>query len=276
MGAQIHAGRGDEGTARAWAERAVTSGRGIAAWWWELRGLAAVLLLELTLGDAEAAAEAAIAVRDLSARPGERYEPGWNRVHGDVVEGLVVAHRLDEAEVQARWLEDRAAGGHPWSVMVAARSRGLLEASSGRAEQALVHFDRSLRADAANEMALERGRTLLAMGRVLRSANRRRSARETLTEARTIFERCGSRPWAARAAAELAGVSGRVASPTELTGTERRVAELAAEGKTNREIAEELFVSARTVESHLSSTFRKLGIRTRAGLASALARRGSD
>jgi DNA-binding CsgD family transcriptional regulator len=271
MGAQIRAAAGGEGEARAWAAEAIESAREFGSWWWELRGRAAVLFLELTLGNEEAAADAAIAVRDLAARAGDAYEPGWIRIHGDMVEGLLGAGRFDEASSMTGWFEARAAvSGHPWSVMVSSRCRGLLAASAGRSSQALTCFDRSLAADERGEMALERGRTLLATGQVLRAGNRRSAARDAFGQARAVFEACGCPPWASRATAELARVSGRVATPSELTGMERRVAELAASGRSNREIAAELFLSVRTVESHLSSAYRKLGIRSRVGLGPAL------
>jgi DNA-binding CsgD family transcriptional regulator len=87
-----------------------------------------------------------------------------------------------------------------------------------------------------------------------------------LTEAVDILDRAPSPPWAARAAAELAAVSGRTVADG-LTGTERRVADLAAAGRTNREIAAGLRMSVRTVESHLAATYRKLGVRSRTELA---------
>ena len=271
MASQIAASRGEFDNASAWADRAVASAGRVASWWWELKGRAARLFLEVTRDDATAAcAEAEVLVK-LAARSGTEYEPGWNRIHGDVIEALIMGHRMDEAEVIADWFERRAAvSGNPWSVMVSARCRGLLEAAAGRPDEARAVFERSLAADALEEMAFERGRTLLANGQAQRAVNQRRAARDTLTEARDLFERCGSPPWAARAAAELAAVSGRVSKPNELTGMERRSAELAAAGRTNREIAAELFISERTVESHLSSAYRKLGVRSRTELASAM------
>src|SRR5262249_42880024 len=79
----------------------------------------------------------------------------------------------------------------------------------------------------------------------------------------------GARLWADKAHAELARISGRAPASQELTETERRVAELAAQGRTNKEIAAELFMGLSTVESHLSHVYRKLGVR-RAGLTGGL------
>jgi DNA-binding CsgD family transcriptional regulator len=271
IGAQIRAAMGQTEDARSWAERAVSAGEDVGSWWWRLRGLAAVVFLELTVGDARGAGGAAQRLADLAAEAGDAYEPGWNRIHGDLIEALIAAVGIDRAEPLTAWFEARAAlGSHPWSLMASSRCRGLLEAAAGRSEEALVCFERSLAADAHGEMVFERARTLLAQGQALRRANRRRDAREALTEARRLFEACGSPPWADRAGAELASVSGRAAAATELTGTERRVAELASAGRTNKEIAGELFLSVRTVESHLSAAYRKLGVRRRTELAAAV------
>ncbi len=265
MSGQFLAARGFLEEARPRLERALARSREVGYWWWELRSLAGMVFLALTEGDAGAAAAVAAETAALGERTGT-YEPGWNRVHGDVIEALLAGGRRDEADRLTCWLEERAASsGHPWSLTVSARCRGLLAAAEGRSQEALERFERSL-AEAA-DMRFERARTLLAKGECLRRANRRRAARDTLEEARRLFERCGSPPWAGRATAELGAVSGRVPRPTELTEMERRVAELAAEGRTNQEIAARLFVSIRTVESHLSSVYRKLGIRRRAELA---------
>jgi DNA-binding NarL/FixJ family response regulator len=102
---------------------------------------------------------------------------------------------------------------------------------------------------------------------------RRREARATLEEALAVFERIGAALWAERARGELKRISGRAASPGELTPAEERVAALVAEGKTNREVAAALFLSERTVEGHLSRVFGKLGIRHRTELPRALSAR---
>ena len=95
----------------------------------------------------------------------------------------------------------------------------------------------------------------------------KRAAREALDQALAIFEELGAAIWAENARVELARVSGRRASGGELTATEERVAELVAQGLTNKAVAQELFVTDRTVEGHLTRIYAKLGIRSRSELA---------
>ncbi len=270
---QVRAALGRLDEARLHCLRSVDRARAIGNEWAEVRALGALGFLELTVGDADGAVAALAPARASLDRMGMR-EPGWFRLDGDLAEALVLVRRLDEAEDFIATFEERAAGGHhPWSLAVSARARGILEAARGADDAAIRSFEESLATDGLDQMAIERGRTLLALGATLRRANRRRSARAALDECCAILTAAGCAPLAERARVERAGVSGRVASPTELSGMERRVAELAASGRTNREIADELFLSVRTVESHLSSTYRKLDVRSRTELLTALAAR---
>ena len=89
----------------------------------------------------------------------------------------------------------------------------------------------------------------------------------SLDRARSEFHVLGARLWQARAEESLSRIGGRSASPTELSETERRVADVVAEGLTNKEAADRLFMSVKTVESNLRRVYRKLNIRSRTELA---------
>jgi DNA-binding NarL/FixJ family response regulator len=121
-------------------------------------------------------------------------------------------------------------------------------------------------------MPVERARTKLVLGQVLRRGKQRREARAAFEEALGAFEAVGATLWAKRAREELARVPVRRA-PGDLTPTEERIAGLAASGLTNRVIAEQIFVSPKTVESNLARVYRKLAIRSRAELGRAMAER---
>jgi DNA-binding CsgD family transcriptional regulator len=116
-------------------------------------------------------------------------------------------------------------------------------------------------------MPFERARTLLAKGRVHHRRKEKRLATETLGEAVGIFEELGSPLWAERARIELGRAGLRQRDPDALNVTEQQVAELAAQGLSNQEIAQRAFLSVKTVEANLTRVYRKLGIRSRAGLA---------
>ncbi len=123
--------------------------------------------------------------------------------------------------------------------------------------------------------AFELARTLRAQGMVLRRHKHKAAARASLEQALGIFERLGAPLWAEATSAELGRVGLRPAAPVDvrgITAAEARVAELVAAGRSNREVAGELFMSPKTVEAHLSRIYRKLGVRSRTELAHTLAR----
>jgi DNA-binding NarL/FixJ family response regulator len=118
---------------------------------------------------------------------------------------------------------------------------------------------------------------LVDLGSAMRRANRRRDAREPLRAALAIADEAGAQPLAQRARDELLAAGGRPRQTAlkgvgALTASELRVAELAAGGRANRDIAADLVVTIRTVEFHLSRAYTKLGIRSRSELAQALGR----
>jgi DNA-binding CsgD family transcriptional regulator len=198
-------------------------------------------------------------------------EPGMYPFIPDAVETLIGIGDLNSAR---EVLEPYEVWGvkldRPLMIATAARSRGLLMAADGDLDGALVFLGEAIGAHERVQQPFELGRTLLALGEVRRRAKQKRSAREALDHAEAIFEELGTPIWSARARASLARIGGRSASAHELTESELQVARLAAVGKTNREVAEALFVSAKTVEANLSRAYRKLGISSRRQLAERL------
>ena len=115
----------------------------------------------------------------------------------------------------------------------------------------------------------ELARTLLLHGSIMRRRQQKRRAREALERALAIFERLGARVYAERARSELARIGGRaVAAGDELSETEQRIADLVAQGRSNKEVAAALSLSPKTVEWNLSKVYAKLGVRSRTELAS--------
>ncbi|MEU4657853.1 AAA family ATPase [Streptomyces sp. NPDC023723] len=178
----------------------------------------------------------------------------------------------------ADWLRERArATGLAWPAAAHARCRVLLARSAEEAGDWLavaegVHSGR--------EPGYERARTLLAAGEVLRRFRRPSAAREPLLLAERTFTALGAAPWALRARGEAAAtghraVHGDAPLPlTRLTPQELQVARAIGEGLSNGEAAASLFLSRKTIESHLTRVYRKLGVRSRSDLARCLARAG--
>ena len=263
--ATIEAYRGELEGARALGSEAVSTLTAFGDKLWSTFALASLVLTELCAGDADAALAH---VDEISSRfPGR--ECWWSYHQGDEIEALVLAGEHEGALARVDSL--RQAGnelGVARFLAWAERGRGLvlaaqgdLAASSAALEQALAQHERF-------SAPLERTRTLLACGRVLRLENRRREARAALSEALAEFERLGARHFAHAARVELGHLGGRApAGAHELTGAEERVASLVAGGLSNKEVAAELVVEVSTVEATLTRVYRKLGVRSRSQLA---------
>ena len=267
--ATIDASLGDE-RARSEAEEAIAISRTVSDAVFPVWDLAALGHLELSLGNLRAAAE------HLRPLPAHLVSLGWDdptdQMWPDAIETLIGLGEVDEARSVLKLFEERAQRlGGPWPLAAAARCRGLLAAAEGDIAGALESFSCSLAEHKRMESPFERARTLLGLGSVRRRAKQKRAAREALEKATAMFEQLGARLWAERARDELARVSGRRPSTSELTETEERVARLAAQGLSNKEIASALFVTVHTVEAHLVHVYRKLGIRSRGELAARLA-----
>jgi DNA-binding CsgD family transcriptional regulator len=152
------------------------------------------------------------------------------------------------------------------SLAPAARCRGLLLAAQGHHERAIESLLYAIEQHEQAPRPVDLARTLLVLGQIQRRANRRREGRETLERALAIFEEVGAKQWAKRTRGELARLGLRRDAGGELTPTEEQVAERAASGMTNRQIAGALFISPKTVEANLARVYRKLGISSRAEL----------
>ena len=155
---------------------------------------------------------------------------------------------------------------------VAKRGAGLVaggERGAALLREAVHEFERG-------DARLEGARALADLGALLRRRNRRTEARELLREALDAAHRSGAKVLAEQAETELRATGARprravLTGVESLTASERRIAELAGQGLTNREIAQMLFITARTVEGHLTSVFRKLQLDSRNCLEGALA-----
>jgi DNA-binding CsgD family transcriptional regulator len=148
----------------------------------------------------------------------------------------------------------------------------MIDAAAGRVDAAQRAIAAALEWYATSPLRFDRARTLLVAGQIARRAKAKSEARDRLTEAEAEFESFGAAAWQRQAAAELARVNVRPSAPSGLTETERRVAELAASGLTNRQVADRTFLAIKTVEANLARVYLKLGIRSRAELG---ARMGS-
>jgi DNA-binding CsgD family transcriptional regulator len=198
--------------------------------------------------------------------------PAFSTWRADAAPLLASLGRHDEARALAREeLERCTAFGAPGPLGVSLRTLGLIEpgvSGIGLLDQAVTHLQRS-------PARLEHALALLELGAATRRAGRRGDARELLREALELARGCGADAIAVRAHDELIAAGARPRrDPTEsrsnLTASELRVARMAAGGMTNRQIAQALFLTENTIETHLRSVFRKLEIGSRSQLARAL------
>jgi DNA-binding CsgD family transcriptional regulator len=253
------AARSDANEALALAERGTMFATTTSLW--------ALGLLELSLDRPAEAHEllGPIVARVEGAGIGEL---GSIRFVTDDVEALARLGELDAAATLLVRFEEQAQRlRRPSALAAARRCRGLIAAAAGAADQAQTDCNHALDALEQLSLPLERARTLLVLGVAQRQARQRRAARNSLERALRLFEALGASLWAERARDELGRISGRAPSRGELTAAERRVAELVAEGRTNREVAAALHVTPRTVEGTLSRVYAKIGVRSRTELA---------
>jgi DNA-binding CsgD family transcriptional regulator len=241
------------------AERAVARGGESPLW-----ALGHVALAE---GRPEAAVELLEPMTNVLIEAGV-IEPGEMPWLADLVEASVLAGRIDAAE-RLVGLFDRVAGvaGRGADAALADYLRALLETANGDHPAARARLQAAGPRQRDLGRRFEAARTDLAMGGVQRRLRERRAARDTLERSRADFDALGALAWASRATAELGRIGGRAPAGDGLTPTERAVAVLVAQGRTNREAAAALFLSVHTVEAALTAVYGKLGVRSRTELA---------
>jgi DNA-binding CsgD family transcriptional regulator len=197
-------------------------------------------------------------------------EPSMRWWTADHAELLLELGRIDDAaQLLDVWEADAVRVARAWVLADVTRTRGLVAAARGDVEHALRLFEQAVAEHDAVGDPFGRARALLALGTTRRRTRQKRPAREAIEAALEGFEAIGAEGWAAKAHAELGRIGGRTRAEG-LTAAERRVASLVAEGRTNREIAAALFLGERTVASHLTHIYAKLGVRSRTELAGRL------
>jgi DNA-binding CsgD family transcriptional regulator len=231
--------------------------------------LAVIGLVALWRGDASTGAEWLGLAHSRASELGW-FEPANRPWTGDYVEALLELGRIDEAvdvldlwDADARRLERQSVLAH------VVRSRGQIAAARGEIDEAMNLLEDAVAQHEEVDDLYGRARALLALGVLRRRARQKRAAREAIAEALAGFEHLGAATWVERARSELGSIGGR-SREDGLTPAERRVATLVAEGRTNREVAAALFLGERTVASHLTHIYAKLGIRSRTELARVL------
>lgn len=259
--AHLAVGRGRADEAKRLASESLAGAEPCGYFWQVNEARRALGGAALLAHEPDAAAEQLGTVWEHMRREGVD-EPGAFPVAPDLVEALVTLDRVDEATgVTARLRGLAEAQEHPWGLASAKRCRGLIDGNADELADAAEAYG-------ALGLDFDRARTLLSLGRVERRVRKWGSARSALEQATHEFTEMGSPGWVEEARDELGRVGGRrKQAPDELTPTERKVAELAADGLANKEIASTLFITVRTVEEHLRNTYAKLGIRSRTQLA---------
>jgi DNA-binding NarL/FixJ family response regulator len=194
---------------------------------------------------------------------------GWRGLAAEALARLgrhaeAVALAEEELALARRW-------GAPGTLGRTLRTLGSLRGPAGAAE-----LEEAVAVLEGSPARLEHARALAALGAALRRGRRPQDAREPLRRALDLAASCDATGLAADVRTELYATgarprTSRLAGVAALTASERRVAELAAAGATNRDVAQALFVTPKTVEVHLSNAYRKLGIRSRRDLPGALA-----
>jgi DNA-binding CsgD family transcriptional regulator len=213
---------------------------------------------------------AAVGHFELAARwadTSELADPGVrNLLDPALAEAYVAVGRLADARRISSWLREVGERlGRATLTGDAGRIDALAAAQDGNLDRAAESARAAVAAHEASPLRLELARSLLVLARIERRRKARKQSRAALTRARELAAEIGHKPLLAEIEQELPRIA-PARSGAELTAAEQRVADLIAAGATNRDAAAELFVSVRTVETHVASIYRKLGVRTRAEL----------
>jgi len=267
MAAYPRIARGDWDAAAAHVREALTHGRVLGAPGTMAYATAAAARLAAARGDQEEVLRAIAALPD----PRGPWEQSLLPIGDLAVEASLALGRVDEAVVHLTTLETAPAARRPLGHAMIARARGAIEAACGRPDAARMRFEEALGHLRGLCVPLEEARVQLDLGRVLRRSGDRAGARRHLVAARDTFAALGARPDMEAAARELPATSARQPRAARsgiwtLTPQETVVARLVAAGKSNRQVAADLFVTVKTVEYHLANIYAKLGIFSRAQL----------
>ena len=273
MRAVVESRYGDVSAAREWATLGRAHADRFGDVWNRLEADHVLAVAALQSGEPEAAESLLRGVLDHVVGAG-LLEPGAFPVAPDLVEALALQDRYDAAYEAIAWLEPLSADQeHPWGLATVERSRVLV----GLLDGTIPPRDASVRTmDVVGRMTTlgllhDAARAHLAIGSALRRQRQWGLARDHLASAESRFEELGADGWAATVHGELGRVAGRrPATEGELTPTELEVARLAGDGLANKTIARQLNVSISTVEWHLTRSYSKLGVRSRAQLATRL------
>jgi DNA-binding CsgD family transcriptional regulator len=264
IAATVLALRGDSGAARKHADRALATAKPAESGAIAARARRALGIAALAEGSH------LVAFRQLRQLFTDEGAPVHNVFSylgvADLATAAVRAElRLEGQDVLERALSHLNGTASPRLEQLIARARGIVADPA----EAGAHFDRVLRDPAGNQWPFERAQLHLDQAEWLRRRRRINEAKPVLTEALATFRRLGARSWAQRAEAELRACGIAVPSPAErdplsgLTPQQRQIVRLASDGLTNREIGDRLFLSPRTVSSHLYRSFPKLGVADR-------------
>ncbi|MCA1702270.1 MAG: LuxR C-terminal-related transcriptional regulator [Actinobacteria bacterium] len=216
-------------------------------------------------GDTETACSLFAQLQQWADRTGEA-DPSYLPWAADAVAAYLTCGRTAEARHVIDWVAQRAAGlPTRWPKIAVAIGRAALAEHTGDRATAEAHFTHALELHKELPMPLARAQTLTDYGAFLTRHGETTRARVLLAEALHIAEACGAGWHAHRARVEWrrAGGRTRIRKPDELSPQEASVAQLAQAGRTNREIAQQLHLSIKTVETHLGHIYQKLGIRSR-------------